>query len=174
MKRLLTLLIFTILTTVHVQAMDVGPKRILETLQHFYTKFKGGEELIKKANGYLVFPTIYKAGLVVGGEYGEGALITQGSIADYYRMVSSSVGLQVGAQKRSMIILFMTKEALNNFRNKEKWKVGVDGNIAMLNWGKSTDLSTIDITKDTVAIVFNDIGIMANLSLEGTIFQRSK
>jgi len=73
-----------------------------------------------------------------------------------------------------MIILFMTKKALENFRNKEKWKVGIDGTIAMLKWSKGTDLSSIDITKDTIAIVFNDIGIMANLSLEGTIFQRSK
>ncbi len=174
MKKLLTIVLFTLLTTVHIQAADIGPKNILQTLQTFYGKFKGGEELLKKANGYLVFPTIYKAGLVIGGEYGEGALIEQGSITDYYRMVSTSIGLQVGAQKRSLIILFMTKDALNNFKNREKWKVGVDGTIAVMRWSKGTDLSTIDITKDTLAIAFNDIGIMANLTLEGTVFQRSK
>ena len=174
MRKLLFIITIALLTTVHTPAMNIGPKNILQTLQRFYTKFKGGEELIKKANGYLVFPTIYKAGLVIGGEYGEGALIAQGSIIDYYRMVSTSIGFQIGAQKRSMIILFMTKHALENFKNKEKWKVGIDGTVAMLNWSKDTDLSTIDITKDTIAIVFNDIGIMANLSLEGTIFQKSK
>ncbi len=161
MKKLLFIILFGLLTSVHIQAEEIGPKNILQTLQNFYAKFKGGDELLKKADGYLVFPSIYKAGLFVGGEYGIGALIEQGSITDYYRMVSASVGLQVGAQKRSLIILFMTKDALNNFKNKESWKVGVDGNIAMLNWSKGTDLSTLDIKKDTIAIAFNDVGIMA-------------
>jgi len=174
MRKLLFIILFGLLTSVHIQAEEIGPKNILQTLQNFYAKFKGGDELLKKANGYLVFPSIYKAGLFVGGEYGIGALIEQGSITDYYRMVSASIGLQVGAQKRSLIILFMTKEALNNFKHKESWKVGVDGNIAMLNWSKGTDLSTLDIKKDTIAIAFNDVGIMANLTLEGTVFQRSK
>jgi len=83
MKRVLLIITMILLTTVHTPAMDIGPKNILQTLQRFYTKFKGGDELLKKANGYLVFPTIYKAGLVVGGEYGEGALIVQGSIVDW-------------------------------------------------------------------------------------------
>ncbi|HGZ69967.1 MAG TPA: hypothetical protein ENK74_01055 [Nitratifractor sp.] len=174
MKKLLIVISFLLLTVVHAQEAEIGPKNILQTLQNFYAKFKGGDELLKKANGYLVFPTVYKAGLVVGGEYGVGALIEQGSITDYYRMVSTSIGLQVGAQKRSLIILFMTKEALENFKNKEQWKVGVDGMIAVMNWSTGTDLSSVDIKKNTFAIAFNDIGVMANLTLEGTVFQRSK
>jgi len=163
-----------ILTSVHLQAKTVSPKEILQTLQTFYTKFKGGEELIKKANGYLVFPQIYKAGLVVGGEYGEGALVQQGSIIDYYKMYSTSVGLQAGAQKRSLLILFLTQEALNNFVNREEWKVGIDGGIAVMNWSTGTDLSTVDIKKDTIAIPFSNVGVMANISLEGTVFQKIK
>jgi len=163
-----------ILTSVHISAANVSPKEILQTIQLFSMKFKGGNELIKKAEAYLVFPTIYKAGLVVGGEYGEGALIINNQINSYYRIYSTSVGLQAGAQKRSLIILFFTKEALKKFLYKSEWKVGIDGNIAVMNWATGTDLSSVDIKKDTVAIPFSKVGIMANLSLEGTVFQRIK
>lgn len=170
-KAVLTVFLI-VLTSVHIEAQTVSPKDILQTLQTFYTKFKGGEELIKKANGYLVFPQIYKAGFVVGGEYGEGALVQQGSINSYYKMYSTSIGLQAGAQKRSLLVLFLTKEALEKFVNREEWKVGVDGGIAVMNWSANTDLSSVDIKKDTIAIPFSNVGVMANISLEGTVFQK--
>ena len=173
-KKSILAIFLIILTSVHIEAQTVSPKDILQTLQTFYTKFKGGEELIKKANGYLVFPQIYKAGLVVGGEYGEGALVQQGSINSYYKMYSTSIGLQAGAQKRSLLVLFLTKEALNKFVNREEWKVGVDGGIAVMNWSANTDLSSVDIKKDTIAIPFSSVGVMANISLEGTVFQKLK
>ena len=171
-KKAVLAITIAILTTVHIEAKTVSPKEILQTLQLFYTKFKGGEELIKKANGYLVFPQIYKAGLVVGGEYGEGALVQQGSITSYYKLYSTSIGLQAGAQKRSLLVLFLTQEALDKFINREEWKVGIDGGIAVMNWSAGTDLSTIAIKKDTIAIPFSNIGVMANISLEGTVFQK--
>jgi len=172
LKKTVLSILLAILTSVHIQAQTVSPKEILQTLQIFYTKFKGGEELIKKANGYLVFPQIYKAGLVVGGEYGEGALVQQGSINSYYKIYSTSIGLQAGAQKRSLLVLFLTREALNKFVNREEWKVGIDGGIAVMNWSTGTDLSTVDIKKDTIAIPFSNVGVMANISLEGTVFQK--
>ena len=172
LKKIVIVVSLAILTTVHVQARTVSPKEILQTLQLFYTKFKGGEELIKKANGYLVFPQIYKAGFVVGGEYGEGALVQQGSITSYYKLYSTSIGLQAGAEKRSLLVLFLTQEALDKFINREEWKVGIDGGIAVMNWSTSTDLSSVAIKKDTIAIPFSKVGVMANISLEGTVFQK--
>jgi len=171
-KRVVLSVFIVILTSVHLQAKQVSPKEILQTLQTFYIKFKGGEELIQKTEGYLVFPNIYKAGLFVGGEYGEGALVQKGAINSYYKLYSTSIGLQAGVQKRSLLVLFFTKEALNNFINREEWKVGVDGGLAVMNWSKGTDLSSVDIKKDTIAIPFSNVGIMANISLEGTVFQK--
>ena len=174
MKKLIIILIMSILTSVHINAKELNPKSILETLQRFYVDFKGGEELIQKSEGYLVFPSVYKAGLVVGGAYGEGALVQKGSIISYYKMYGTSVGFQAGAKKYSVIIVFLTKEAMRRFLFKEEWKVGVDGNIAVVNWSKGLDLSSLDIKKDTLAIVFNNKGLMANISLEGTIFQKMR
>jgi len=174
MKKIVIGLIFAILTSVHMNAKDLNPKAILETLQRFYVEFKGGDQLIQKSEGYLVFPEVYKAGLVVGGAYGEGAFVQKGSILNYYKMYGTSIGLQAGAKRYSVIILFLTKEAMDRFLNKEEWKVGVDGNIAVVNWSKGSDLSSLDIKKDTLAIIFNNQGLMANISLEGTIFQKMR
>ncbi len=175
MKKIVTIVLFTILTTISLNAQAAySPQKILKSLQRFYAEFKGGNELLQKSVAYLVFPEVYKAGLIVGGEYGEGALVQKGSIVSYYKMFSASVGIQAGAQKRSVLILFMTQEALKRFINKDEWKVGVDGNIAILTWSKGTDLTSIDIKKDTIAIVYNDVGLMANISLEGTVFQKMK
>jgi lipid-binding SYLF domain-containing protein len=172
MKKILMTVLFAILTTVHINAKEMNPKAILETLQRFYVEFKGGDELIQKAEGYLVFPEVYKAGLVVGGAYGEGAFVQKGSIVSYYKMYGTSVGLQAGVKRNSVIVLFMTKEAMHRFLNKDEWKVGIDGNISVINWSRGSDLSSLDIKKDTLAIIFNNQGLMANISLEGTVFQR--
>ena len=99
-------------------------------------------------------------------------MVEKGAIKGYYRVYSTSIGLQAGAQKRSLLVLFFTKEALNKFINREEWKVGIDGQIAVMNWSKGTDLSSVDIRKDTIAIPFSNVGIMANISLEGTVFQK--
>ncbi|NPA50498.1 MAG: hypothetical protein GXO02_02595 [Epsilonproteobacteria bacterium] len=151
---------------------EISLKDILATINQFYKEFKGGREFLQKADGYLVFPNIYKAGFIIGGSYGIGALVIDGKITKYYKMYSTSVGFQIGVQKRSLIIVFLTKEALNNFLNKSEWKVGVDGSISILNWNKGTDINSIDMKKDIVAIPFNSKGIMVNLTLEGTVFQQ--
>ncbi len=87
-----------------------------ETLDRFFYNIGGAEELAHKAVGVLVFPSVVKAGFGIGGEYGEGALRIRGRTVDYYNMVSASIGFQLGVQERSVIILFMTPEALDQFR----------------------------------------------------------
>ncbi|NPA27547.1 MAG: lipid-binding SYLF domain-containing protein [Epsilonproteobacteria bacterium] len=154
------------------QDLTITPKDILITIQKFYKEFKGGEELLRKAEGYLVFPTIYEAGLIVGGKYGFGALVQNNSIVSYYKIYSTSVGLSVGVKKYSLIIVFMTKDALRKFLNKEEWKLSLDTYITFTNWSKGVDINSLDLRKDTIVIPFNDVGIMADISFEGTVFQK--
>ena len=146
--------------------------QIKDTIQRFESKAKGAKEFLQKTNGYLVIPNLYKAGFIVGGGYGEGGLVIDGNITDYYSAISASFGLQAGAQKKSVIIAFLTKEALDSFRKSNKWKVGVDGSIAFVNWGGNIDLSTVDFKKSIVAFAFNNEGLMASLSLDVTIFTK--
>jgi lipid-binding SYLF domain-containing protein len=85
-------------------------------LERFHKDVKGATEFSKVAKGLLILPNVVKAGFLVGGEYGEGALRIGGKTVDYYNIAAGSFGLQIGAQKKDIIIAFMTDESLDKFR----------------------------------------------------------
>jgi lipid-binding SYLF domain-containing protein len=141
-------------------------------IEKFKKLVKGGDAFLKKVKGYLVFPTVYKGGFIVGGEYGEGVLRVNGKSVAYYNMASASVGLQIGAQQTSYIFAFADQFALDQFMRSNGWQAGVDGSIAVAKWGQGIDISTISFEKPIYAFVFDNKGLMANISLEGTKFTR--
>ncbi|NNG47866.1 MAG: hypothetical protein HKM86_12255 [Deltaproteobacteria bacterium] len=141
-------------------------------LERFTKEIKGSQELLAIAKGILVFPKVYKAGFVVGGEYGEGALRVGGKTVDYYNTVAGSLGLQVGAQAKTIILVFIQEEALAKFRKSEGWKAGVDGSVALISVGVGGALDTENIKDPIVGFVFGQKGLMANLTLEGTKITR--
>jgi lipid-binding SYLF domain-containing protein len=143
-----------------------------ETLKEFKQEIKGGGEFLKRASGVLVFPTVLKAGFVLGGEYGEGALRVGGKTVDYYSTAAGSLGFQIGAQSKSIVVVFMNSEALAGFRKSEGWKAGVDGSVALIEWGVGEDINTIDVKDPIVGFVFSNKGLMFNLNLEGSKFTR--
>ena len=73
------------------------------TLHRFVEKNPSAEELGRKAAGVLVFPSVVKAGMLLGGQYGEGVLIVRGNAAGYYNIISASLGFQLGVQSISRI-----------------------------------------------------------------------
>jgi lipid-binding SYLF domain-containing protein len=113
------------------------------TLKEFFSRVRGSRELVTKSAAVLVFPSIIKAGIGIGGEYGEGALLTRERTIDYYNIVSGSIGFQFGAQSRSVIIVFMTPEALASFRRTWGWRAGVDASIAIITVGAGGSIDTI-------------------------------
>jgi lipid-binding SYLF domain-containing protein len=141
-------------------------------LERFTKEIKGSKGLLAIAKGVLVFPSVYKAGFVVGGEYGEGALRIGGKTVDYYNTVAGSFGLQIGAQAKTIIIVFIQEEALANFRKSEGWKAGVDGSVALISVGVGGALDTENIKDPIVGFVFGQKGLMANLTLEGAKITR--
>jgi len=186
MKKILLLatLFVTILSQYALaESKNVLDMQIRDTIRQFDAKVPGGAAFLDRTAGYLVIPSIYKAGFVVGGAYGEGGLLIkeqpsqagqkpQFRIAEYYSILSASVGWQIGAQKYSLIIAFLTPGALESFRRSNKWKVGVDGSVAFVDIGANVDLSTIDFKKSIVAFAFGNKGLMAGLSLDGSVFTR--
>ncbi len=141
-------------------------------LERFTKEIKGSRELLAIAKGVLVFPSVYKAGLVVGGEYGEGALRIGGKTVDYYNTVAGSFGLQIGAQSKTIIIVFIQQEALDKFRKSEGWKAGVDGSVALISVGVGGALDTENIKDPIVGFAFGQKGLMANLTFEGAKITR--
>lgn len=138
------------------------------TLSRLYAQVKGSRELVAKANGVLVFPNVLAAGFVVGGEYGKGALRVHGAHAGYYSVGSVSVGFQAGAQSKAVIILFMTHDALEKFRNSSGWTAGADASVAVMRVGANGEIDTATANNPVDAFVLTNAGLMANLNLEGT------
>jgi len=145
-----------------------------DSLARFYADIGGSKELVSKSYGVLVFPSVIKAGIGIGGEYGEGALRIKGKTVDYYNTAAASIGLQLGAQAKTVIILFMTKKALGDFRKSEGWEVGVDGSVALLNVGAGGSLDTTNVKAPVVGVVFGNKGLMYNLTLEGSKMTKLK
>lgn len=143
-------------------------------LERFNTKVKGAKGFLKSAKGVLVFPSVYKAGFVFGGEYGEGALRIDGKTVDYYSTIAGSWGLQIGGQKKTVILVFMQDEALKKFRASSGWKAGVDGSVALITVGAGEAVDTTNIKDPIVGFVFDQKGLMANLTLEGSKYTKLK
>jgi lipid-binding SYLF domain-containing protein len=142
------------------------------TLREFAYRIGGARELLAKSAAVLVFPSVIKAGMGIGGEYGEGALLVRGRTAGYYNTISASVGFQLGAQSRSVIIAFMTPEALAGFRRVKGWKVGVDGSVALITVGIGGSIDSSKIASPIVGFIFDGKGLMYNLTLEGSKISR--
>lgn len=149
--------------------IDIG---VQETLEQFRSEVKGGSKFLSRASGVLVFPSVIKAGFGIGGEYGEGALRVGGKTVDYYNTAAASIGFQIGAQSKSIVIVFMTSQALTDFRKSDGWKAGVDGSVALIEWGVGEDINSVDIKDPVVGFVFSNKGLMYNLTLEGAKFTR--
>jgi len=142
------------------------------TLDRIYRQVPGTRALAAKAAGVLVFPTVVKAGVGIGGEYGEGAMRVGGKTVAYYNTVAASVGFQLGAQARSVIIMFMTADALASFQRIDGWKVGVDGSVALITIGAGGSFDTDKITSPVIGFITDNKGLMYNLTLEGSKISR--
>ena len=141
-------------------------------LNLFPQHVKGGKEFLNASKGVLVIPNIVKAGLGVGGEYGEGALRIGGKTVEYYSLAAGSVGFQIGAQKMNLILVFMQDEALKKFRTSSGWKAGVDGSVAFIDVGKEKSIDTVNIKDPIVAFIFGQKGLMASATIEGAKFTK--
>jgi lipid-binding SYLF domain-containing protein len=142
--------------------------KVHEALDNFYKTSAAGKQLSEKAHAILVFPSIVKAGFIVGGEYGEGALLTNGNTEAYYNIISASFGYQLGAQMHSQVVLFMTQEALERFRYSNGWDAGFGGSIAVVTAGASKEFTIDNVQEPVIAFIFSEKGLMGNLSLEGS------
>ena len=133
---------------------------------------KGGKEFLASAKGVLVFPSVLKAGIGIGGEYGEGALRIDGKTVDYYSTAAASIGFQLGAQSKRVILVFMQEDALKKFRESAGWEAGVDGSVALVELGAGGSIDTATIRDPIVGFVFGNKGLMYNLTLEGSKYTK--
>ena len=151
----------------HAASKDELDAQVREAVANFYSHTSAGKELAAKASGMLVFPNVIKAGVGIGGEYGEGALLVGGKTTAYYNLAAASIGLQLGAQARSQIVLFMTPASLTKFRDSKGWKAGVDGSVALATLGTGGSIDSETARKPIIGFIFSNKGLMYNLTFEG-------
>ena len=137
-------------------------------LQTLYASEPAAKGLGAKAKGILVFPSIIKAGFIVGGQYGEGALRKGSKTVAYYNTVAASYGLQAGAQSFGYALFFMTDSALKYLDKSGGWEIGTGPSIVVLDSGTARALTTTTAKADIYAFFFSQQGLMAGLGLQGS------
>jgi len=167
-----------LLTVVTVTAMYPNPanadtavqidQEVRLALENLYATSPKARELSEKAKGILVFPSIVKAGLIVGGQYDEGELIKDGKVSGYYNTVQVSYGLQIGVQVHGYALFFMTDEALEYLDKSNGWEIGVGPSIVVIDTGAATSTTTTTGKSEIYAFFFNQKGFMGALGLQGT------
>ncbi len=137
-------------------------------LQKLYARVPSAKAISKAAKGILVFPSIVKGGLIIGGQYGEGALRIKGKTAGYYSTAAASYGLQAGAQTFGYALFFMSESAFDFFKKSEGWEVGTGPSVVIVDEGIAGSLTTTTAQKDIYAFFFDQKGLMAGLGLQGS------
>ena len=137
-------------------------------LDRLKTEIPGSASVLAEAKGVLVFAGVIKAGFVIAGEGGEGALRIGGKTTGYYSIFSGSIGFQAGGQKRDIIMVFLDAEALKQFQASSGWKAGVDGSVTLIDVGAGGTIDTATLNKPIVAFMVGQKGLMAGVSLDGS------
>jgi lipid-binding SYLF domain-containing protein len=145
--------------------LDVDSRQALQTL---YKSTPFAESISHNAKAILVFPKIIKAGLVFGGSYGEGVLLKGKTVENYYNSVTGSWGLQAGAQSYGYAVFLMTDKAVDYVRKSKGWEIGVGPTVVMVDEGVAKNMSSTTVKDDAYAFIFDQQGLMAGISIEGT------
>ena len=138
------------------------------SLQHLYRTNSAALAISKQARAVLVFPNIVKAGLVFGGAYGEGALFRGRHVIEHYNSISASWGLQAGAETYGYALFLMNDRAINYLHRSQGWEIGVGPTVTVVNEGVARNLSSTTLKDDVYAFIFDQHGLMASLSIEGS------
>ena len=160
-------------TNINASKVDEIDAAIDSALERFTQEIQGGATYLAGARGVLVIPKMIKAGVILGMEFGEGALIVDEIKVQYYRAFTTSLGIQVGIGRKDLVILFFDDSAMDDFLYSSGWEVGVDGSVALFTIGAGGSADTITSKDPIVGFVFGHKGLIAGISLEGTKFSKS-
>lgn len=164
------LVAFSVITLKPVNAETVSEieRETDAALEKLFTSSPKAKELSGVAKGILVFPDVVKAGLIIGGQYGVGALREQGKTVGYYRTIAASYGLQAGAQSFGYALFFMSQDALDFLKKSDGWEIGTGPSIVVADKGFASSLTTSTVKDDIYAFFFDQKGLMAGLGLQGS------
>jgi lipid-binding SYLF domain-containing protein len=137
-------------------------------LEKLYATSPVAKEFAEIAKGILVFPEVVKAGVLVGGQYGVGALREGGKTVGYHKTIAVSYGLQAGVQSFGYALVFITQDALDYLKKSDGWELGTGPSVVVADKGFASSLSTTTAKDDIYAFFFDQKGLMAGLGLQGS------
>lgn len=143
-----------------------------DALARLFRSDPDARTLAGRAVGLLIFPEVVKAGLMIGGEYGEGVLREGRNTVGYYRLTAASYGLQAGAQRYSYVMMLMTAEARRYIDRSDGWEVGAGPSVVLMDKGMAKRMSSTTVTQDVLAFVFGQSGLMGGIGLQGSKISR--
>ena len=143
-------------------------REVSAALESLYASEPAAKELADKSKAILVFPDVLKAGLIVGGQYGEGALRMGDKTVGYYNTVAASYGLQAGVQTFGYAMFLMSDSALQHLKESDGWEIGTGPSIVVVDKGAAGALTSTTLQDDIYAFFFDQEGLMAGLGLQGT------
>jgi lipid-binding SYLF domain-containing protein len=143
-----------------------------DALTRLYETNPTAKELSETADAILVFPHILKAGLIIGGQGGNGALFVDGEVVAYYNIAAASYGLQAGAQTFAYAMFLMTDAAREYLDSSNGWEVGIGPSLVVVDDGVAKTLSTTTAKEDVYAFIFGQEGLMAGLGIQGSKITR--
>jgi lipid-binding SYLF domain-containing protein len=150
----------------------------------------GLSDMFSSAYGYALFPTIGKAGFIVGGAYGEGRVYEQGKYIGDTKMMQATAGFQLGAAGFSQVVFFKDKRALSEFTSGN-FEFGAEaqvtaitaaagasantaGSSATASGGKNNATTTGDYHKGMSTFTITKGGLMYEVSIGGQKFSFTK
>jgi lipid-binding SYLF domain-containing protein len=137
-------------------------------LEKLYRTTPSAKKMAEISKAVLVFPSVIKGGFIVGGQYGEGALRKGEKTTGYYKTVSASYGFQAGAQSFGYALFFLDDESLKYLKNSKGWELGIGPTIVVVDEGAARSLSTTTAKSGVYAFFFNQKGLMAGISIQGS------
>ncbi len=149
-------------------------REVKTALEDLYRQSASAKAIGEKAKAILVFPSITKGGFIVGGQYGEGALLKAGKTAGYYNTIQVSYGLQAGIQTYGYVLFFMTESAMSYIDKSDGWEVGVGPSIVVVDVGAASSATTTTLQSEIYAFFFDQKGLMGGLGLQGTKITKVK
>jgi len=142
-------------------------------LHDLYAQSPAARRLGHRSAGVLVFPKILKGAFVFGAEGGNGALFNSGEqVRGFYQTAGGSWGLQAGLEKSGYALFLLNPADVRHLNDANGWEVGSNPNLVIVDRGTAATLTTKTADKGVVAFVFNQKGLMGDLSVKGSKITR--
>lgn len=136
-------------------------------------------QVIKSGKGVAIFPSVTKAGLIVGGQVGEGVVFLRNpngtwSGPAFMGISGASIGFQIGAQSVGLVLVITNEAGLRAFTGGNSFKLGADVAIAAGPVGRDASAATDARGKASIYSYSITKGLFAGISLEGSVINQNR